>query len=206
MASLSEHLTNPYHAFVILVGSAFAAAILWPESAPAALGPLMRGPFLPHAVAFLIGFLALEIGEAERGYGAYRPPRRAARLGGLVGFGLVLVLPFLLVHRVEAGLPWPQFAAILGFLYAYGLAWALVGYGAAAVVHWEGLRFVLEYGGLLAVIVLPAGAGLPISPIPTIGGLWAGTGDGWWGLALYAAFDAGALGAWLWTNGRSSGA
>lgn len=203
MASLPESLVSPYHAFAILSGTAFAAAILWPESAPAALASTMRGPFLPHAVAFLIGFLGLQIGEAERGYGSYRPGWRAVRLVGRVGFGLLLVLPFLLVHRVEAGLPWGQFAAIFGFLFAYGLFWGLAGHAVAAVVHWDGLRFALKYGGLLAVVFLPTLVGLPISPVPVVDGLWVGAAGGWWGLILYAALDAGAVGAWQWASRRS---
>ncbi len=204
MGSLSENLVNPYHAFTILVGTAFATAILWPESAPATLATLMRGPFLFHAVAFLIGFLGLQIGEAEHGYGTYRWLWRTLRLAGLVGFGLSLVLPFLLVHRVETGLPWPQFAAMFGFLFAYGLFWALVGYGLAAVVHWDGLRFTLKYGSLLMVAILPALAGLPLSPFPTVEGMWAGATVGWGGILLYGALDLGALGAWRWASKRSS--
>lgn len=204
MGSLSENLVNPYHAFAILVGVAFAAAVLWPESAPAAFVALMRGPFLHHAVALFVGFLGLQIGEAEHGYGTYLWLWRARRLAGLVGFGLVLALPFLLVHRVETGLPWPRFAAMFGFLFAYGLLWALVGYGLAATVNWDGLRFVLKYAILLLIAILPSLAGLPLSPFPTVEGIWAGTKVGWGGFILYGALDLSALGAWRWASKRFS--
>ena len=204
MARLSEDLVGPYHAFAILTGASFAAAVLWPETAPAALDTLMRGPFLAHAVAFLIGFLGLQIGEAERGYGAYRVVGRAGRLTGLVAFALCLVLPFLFVHRVETGLPWTGFSAILALLLAYGLFWALVGHGLAVVVHCDGLRFVLKYGSLLAIAFVPLLAQHPVSPFPALDGLWSGTAAGWWGLALYGALDAGILGAWAWATRRSS--
>lgn len=205
MARFSHGLLGPYHAFAILSGTAFATVLLWPQSAPVALAATMRGPFLPCVVALLIGFLGLQIGEAERGYGLYRPGWRVLRLAGLVGFGLLLVLPFLLVHRVEAGLSWPRFSLVLGFVALHGLFWGLAGHAAAAVVHWDGLRFVLKYGGLLAVAFLPALRGLPVSPFSIVSGLWAGTSAGWWGLLLYGALDAGAVGAWLLTTrARSS--
>lgn len=201
MVRLSEDLVNPYQAFAILGATAFAAALLSPGAAAGTLGGFVQGPLLPHAVGVLVGILGLQIGEAERGYGPCRPLRRAARLGGLVGFGLVLVLPFLLVHRVETGLGWLRFGGLLGFWWAYGLFWALAGHGAAAVVHWDGLRFVLKYGTLVVAILLPAG--LPVSPIATVGGLWTGTGGGWWGVALYGGLDIGAIGAWAWIRRRS---
>ncbi|MFH1609678.1 MAG: hypothetical protein ABID40_03525 [Candidatus Bipolaricaulota bacterium] len=205
MARFSQDLLNPYHAFAILSGTAFAATLLWPESAPEALSALMRGPFFPQAVAFLVGFLGLQVGEAEHGYGPYSPGGRVARLVGLVALGLGLILPFLLIHRVEAGLPWTRFAQILGFLAVYGLFWALAGHAAAATVHWDGLRFAIKYGSLLAVAFLPVLLGLPLSPFPTVSGLWAGTITGWWGLLLYGTLDAGAVGAWLLsTQTRSS--
>jgi len=204
MGSLSENLVNPFHGFAILVGVAFAAAVLWPESASAAFVALMRGPFVHHAVALLVGVLGLQIGEAERGYGAYLGLRRARRLAGLVGFGLALALPFLLIHRVETGLPWPRFAAIFGFLFAYGLFWAMVGYGLTVAVHSDGLRFVLKYACLLVAAILPASAGLPLSPFPAVEGMWAGVAMGWGGLVLYGALDLGALGVWRWANKRSS--
>ncbi len=200
MARFSQDLVNPYHAFAILSGTAFAVTLLWPESAPEALS----APFFPHAVAFLIGFLGLQVGEAEHGYGPYSPGGRVARLVGLVALGLALILPFLLIHRVEAGLPWVRFAQILGFLAVYGLFWALAGYAAAATVHWDGLRFAIKYGSLLAVAFLPVLLGLPVSPFPTVSGLWAGASTGWWGLLLYGMMDAGAVGAWLLTQTRSS--
>jgi len=205
MARFSQDLLNPYHAFAILSGTAFAVTLLWPESAPEALSALMRGPFFPQAVAFLVGFLGLQIGEAEHGYGPYSPDGRVGRLVGLVATGLGLILPFLLIHRVEAGLSGARFAQIVGFLVGYGLFWALVGYATATTVHWDGLRFAIKYGGLLAVAFLPILVGLPVSPFPAIGGLWAGTTTGWWGLLLYGMMDAGAVGLWLlWTQKRSS--
>lgn len=204
MGSLSESLVSPYHAFAILAGVAFAAAVLWPQSPPAAFASLMRGPFLLHAVALLIGFLGVQIGEAERGYGTYPWQWRVLRLAGLVGFGLSLVLPFLLIHRVETGLPWSRFGVAVGFLVAYGLFWVWVGYGLAAVVHWDGLRFVLKYGTLVIIAILPALAGSPLSPFPAVEGIWAGTTAGWGGLVLYGACDLGALGVWRWASRRSS--
>jgi len=200
---LSENLVNPYHGFAILVGAAFIAAVLWPEGGAAALAALMRGPFLYHTVALLVGFLGLQIGEAERGYGVQVGLRRGLRLAGLVGIGLALVLPFLLIHRVETGLPWPGFAAMVGFLVLYGLFWALVGYGLGAVVPWEGLRFALKYGGLLVVTLVPALGGLPVSPFPTVEGIWRGSVAGWGGLILYGGLDLGALGVWQWASKRS---
>jgi hypothetical protein len=204
VARLSEGLVTPYHGFAILVGSAFAAAVLWPESAPPTFGPLVRGPFLHQAMAFLIGILGLQIGEAERGFGPHRPLGRACRLAALVGFGLVLVSPFLLIHRVETALAWPRFAALVGFQFAFGLSWSLAGYALATVVHSDGLRFIVKYGCLLALVVLPALAGLPVSPIPVVGVLWAGEAAGLWGLAAYGGLSVGALGAWIWMSRRSS--
>lgn len=203
MIRFAEGLVTPYHAFAILSGTAFVAALLWPGSAPEALTAVVRGPFLPQAVAFLLGLLALQIGEGERGYGAYSMGWRAGRLGGLVAFGLALVLPFLLVHRVEVGLPGVPFGGILLFLFAYGVFWALAGYGLGAAVHSDGLRFALRYGTFLVVVVLPGLAGLPVSPVVAVEKLWAGMAAGWWGIAIYGGLDIGVLGAWSWAERRS---
>ncbi len=204
MGRISESLITPYHAFAIFAGSAFATALLWPESLPAAFVAVMRGPFLHHTVAFFLGFLGVQIGEAEYGYGTHPWLRRALRLVALVGLGVCLVMPFLLVHRVETGLPWPQFGALCGFFLLYGLFWALVGYGLAAAVHWDGLRFAVKYGCLFLVVFPPTLAGFPLSPFSTVDGLWAGAAVGWGGLTLYGALDFGALGAWRWASRRSS--
>jgi len=201
---LAEGLVTPYHAFAIFSGTAFATALLWPDAAPPALAPLMRGPFLFYTVAILVGFLGLQIGEEERGFGVYSPASRFARLASLVGLGLVLVVPFLLVHRVETGLAWPRFGALVAFTFAWGVFWALVGYGLAAVVHSDGLRFALKYGGLFVAFLVPLTAGLPVSPFPAVAGLWEGTAVGLWGCVLYGALDLAALGVWTWTSRRSS--
>jgi len=201
----SPDLLTPYHGFAVLVGVAFATTMLWPDSAPEAFAALRRGPFLPQTVAFLLGFLGLQIGGAEHGDGLPSSGRRLARLVGLVALGVGLVLPFLLIHRVEAGLPWARFVLVVGFLTAYGLFWALAGYGAANAIHSDGLRFAVKYGSMLAVAFLPLLRGLPVSPFLTVSGLWTGAIAGWWGLLLYGAADAGAVGAWLlWTHKRSS--
>ncbi len=204
MVRIAESLVTPYHAFAILSGTAFTAAILWPASPADPLGMLIRGPLLPITVGLLIGFLGLQVGEVERGYGPYSPGQRAGRLGALVGFGLALVLPFLFIHRVERGLPWIPFAGIVTFLYAYGLFWALVGLGLAAAVHSDGLRFVVKYGSYCACAFALALPGLPASPLTALGALWRGMGSGWWGLVLYGALDLGAMGAWLWAKRGSS--
>ncbi|MCX7750399.1 MAG: hypothetical protein N2320_02385 [Candidatus Bipolaricaulota bacterium] len=200
MARLPEALLTPYHGFAILSGAALVASLLWPEAEPtAALSAFMRGPFFLHAVAFLLGILALQVGEAEVGYGAYPPLRRAARLGGQPALGLGIVLPFLLLHRAEAALPWPEWGRAVGFLLLYGLLWSVVGYGTGVVVHWPGLRFAVKYGIYLAAVLPPAS---PLSPFPALGGLWEGlTG---WRFVLYGAVDLGVLGAWTWTRRRSS--
>ncbi|GAB4304950.1 MAG: hypothetical protein Kow0097_02640 [Candidatus Bipolaricaulota bacterium] len=205
MIRFAEGLVTPYHAFAILSGAAFAVALLWPGSAPDAFTAVVRGPFLPQAVAFLLGFLALQIGEEERGYGSYPLWRQVGRLVGLVAFGLALVLPFLLIHRVELGLPVIPFGGILLFLCVYGVFWALAGHGVGAAVHSDGLRFALKYGTLLLVVFLPGLAGLPVSPLVAVGGLWAGARVGWWGIVLYGALDLGAVGAWLWAEKGFSG-
>lgn len=202
MARLVGELLTPYHGFAILSGVAFAASLLWPEGEPtAALGAFMRGPFFLQAVAFLLGILALQVGEAEGGYGAYPPLRRAGRLVAHGGLGLLLVLPFLLLHRVEVGLPWAALGGAVGFLLLYAAFWAVVGYGVAVAVHWPGLRFALKYGSYAAATLLP---GSPLAPFP---GLAALGGEGVpWGLLLYGALALGALGAWcgIWKARRSS--
>lgn len=202
MARLAEGLVTPYHGFAILSGAALAASLLWPETSPTAeLGSFVRGPFFPQALAFLLGILALQVGEAEAGHGTYPPLARVGRLGAHVALGVVLALPFLLVHRVEATLPWPAFGGTLAFLLLYGLFWGLAGYGISAVVHWPGLRFVLKYGSYL-VATFPFPAPLTPSPFPGVQGLWEGTG--WGGPLVYGALDLAAVGLWVWMRKRSS--
>lgn len=200
----SEGLVNAFHAFAILSGIAFVTTLLWPESPRGEVLAFIRQRFFPQAVAFFLGFLALQIGEAEFGYGAVPVGRRVRRLAGLVTLGLGLVLPFLLIHRVEAGLPWPPFLAILAFLVLYGLFWSLAGHAAAAAIQSDGLRFIARYGTLLVLNFLPGEFGIPISPFFVLGALWEGTSPGLWGLALYGGADAGALGWWIWKSQRRS--
>lgn len=200
MARLPEGLLTPYHGFAILCGAALAASLLWPEGEPTvSFGGFMRGPFFLHAVAFLLGILALQVGEAERGYGSYPPGARFLRLAGHGVLGLGLVLPFLLLHRVEVALPWGLLGGAVGFLLLYGVFWAGVGYGMAAAVHWPGLRFALKYGSYL-VAVLPPGS--PLSPFPWLAALWEGRVG--WGVLVYGALAVGALGAWAWMRKQSS--
>lgn len=202
MARLADGLVTPYHGFAILSGVALVASLLWPATSPSAeLGAFVRGPFFPEALAFLLGILALQVGEAELGHGTYSPLARVGRLGAHVALGVALALPFLLVHRVEAALPWPAFGAILAFLLLYGLFWGMAGYGICAVVHWAGLRFVLKYGSYL-VAAFPFPSPVTPSPFPAVEGLWGGTG--WWGLLVYGALDAVAVGLWVWMRRRSS--
>ncbi|MCR4392557.1 MAG: hypothetical protein NUV94_07355 [Candidatus Acetothermia bacterium] len=199
---IPETLVNSYHAFVILVGLTFLTALVWPEppAAGGVLEALMRGPFFLDAVAFLLGVLALHVGEAEHGFGRAAPPCRALRMGALVLLGIALILPFLIVHRVEAGGGWGQLVLVVLFLFAYGLFWSLVGHAAAGKVKFDGLRFFVKYGGLIVLTFLPVVFGLPLSPFPVLAGLWEGTLTGAVGLLLYVAVDLGALGWWLWTR------
>lgn len=201
MARLRAELITPYHGFAILCGVAFASSLLWPEGEPtAALGAFMRGPFFPQAVAFLLGILALQVGEVERGYGAYPPLRRVGRLAGYVGLGLALVVPFLLLHRVEAVLPWPAVGGAVGFLLPYGVFWSIVGYGVAGAVHFPGFRFALKYGSYLA------GFFLPRSPLSPAGYLFEQGGAAGWGALVYGALSLGTLAVWIWTARRFSSA
>jgi len=202
VARLAEGLVTPYHGCAILSGAALALSLVWPEAAPTSeVGAFVRGPFFPGALAFLLGILALQVGEAERGHGAYPPLPRVGRLAAHVALGVALVLPFLLVHRVEAGVPWAALGGLLAFLLLYGLFWGLAGYGISAAVHWPGLRFALKYGSYLVVaFAFPTLTAL--SPFPAVGELWGQAG--WRGVLVYGALDLAVVGVWVWLDRRSS--
>jgi len=192
--ALPSSLVTPFHGFAILCGAGLLAALLWPD-------PLVRRVLFLHVLVFLQGILSLQIGEAECGYG---PLPLGARLWRLLFFSflaLALPLPFLLVYRAETAASWPSFLASLAFLFAHGFGWALVGYALAAVIRWEGLRFLAKYGGFFVASLVPVVFGWPITGLIVLPALWEGRGPGVLGLALYLSLS-GVGGIWWWKKPR----
>ncbi|GEM_PF-1038280 len=194
-ARVPTSLVNGLVAFVIFAGLGFVSVVLGAEAAAPGVMGYIRGPLLSQLVTFLLGILALQVGDAEHGYGALGLRQRGVRLVSLVGLALALVFPFLFVQWVEGGAPVLAGLGVLAFLLAYGGVWALAGYGAAAAFQGEGLRFVVKYGLYVAVVFLPL-VGVPmLCPLVAVGALWEGEWSGLWGLALYGGVGILAGGA-----------
>jgi hypothetical protein len=192
-------LLTSFHALTILAGLAFFISVLPLGQAP---GVWYDGPFLLYVVAFLLGVLGLQVGDAERSawWTERLPPgRQAGRLLWLVGLGVALDFPFLTAYRAWVGANWWGWGLALLFLVAFGFLWSLVGFAAAGRIQSEGLRFFAKYGGLVVASFVPLAFALPISPFSALGSLWEGRGmAGPIGLVLYATVDLLALGWWIW--------
>lgn len=192
---LPEALITPYHGFVILAAGGLLVALLWPDL------QIRRVLFL-QILAFLQGILAVQVGEAEQGYGPVPPRARLARLLAFHLLALALALPLLLVYRAETGVAWSAFLLALLFLGAHGFVWMAVGHALARGVRSDGLRFVLKYGGFLAALVAPVGLGWPVSALTVLPDLWEGKGQAWPGLFLYLGLSG--VSALCWMRRRSS--
>ncbi|MCS7240559.1 MAG: hypothetical protein NZ651_04870 [Candidatus Bipolaricaulota bacterium] len=191
---LPPALVTPFHGFAILSGGALLASLLWPDPS------VGRALFL-QALVLLQGILALQIGEAEYGYGPVAPLARLFRLFFFSSLAVLLVIPYLLVHRAETASTWVGFLSSLLFLLAHGFVWAGIGHALPRVVRSDGLRFLVKYGGLILVTVVPVFFALPVSGIFVLPALWEGRSDGWPGLALYLGLG-GLSASWWWRKQR----
>ncbi|MBC7221788.1 hypothetical protein H5T56_02205 [Candidatus Bipolaricaulota bacterium] len=197
LPKLPEALITPFQGFGILSGGALLAALLWPDFT------IRRVLFL-QILAFLQGVLAIQVGEAEQGYGPLPAVARFARLLFFDALSVLIVLPFLLVYLVETGTTWPSFLLSLLFLYAHGFVWMGAGHGLAGRIRSDGVRFVLKYGGLLLALFGPVVLAWPVSALIALPALWQGEGEGLWGLLLYLGLSGVSL-VWWMRGGRSKG-
>lgn len=193
---LPEALLTPFQGFLILAGSGLVAALLWPDF-------MVRRALFLQILVFLQGVLALQVGEAERGYGPVPAKLRLLRLAFFNALAVFLVLPLLLVYRAETGASWSAFLLSFLFLCAHGLVWMGVGHGLAGLVRSDGLRFVLKYGGFLLALFLPVALAWPVSALTVLPALWQGGPSGWPGLFLYLGVSGVTLGCWMRRSGSS---
>lgn len=191
---LPPGLLTPFHGFVILSGGALLASLLWPD-------PLVGRSLFLQALVVLQGILALQIGEAEHGYGLVAPLARFLRLLFFSSLAVLLVTPYLLVYRAETAATWAGFSSSLLFLLGHGFVWEVVGHVLPRLVRSDGLRFLVKYGGLILVAIVPVFVGLPLSGISVLPALWQGRNDGWPGLALYLGLG-GLSTLWWWRKPR----
>lgn len=194
LPKLPEGLVTPFQGFLILAGSGLLVALLWPDLA------IRRLLFL-QILVFLQGILALQVGEAEHGYGPFPPRLRLLRLAILNTFAVLLAIPLLAVYRGETGAPWSAFLLSLLFLAARGLVWMEVGHGLASLVRSDGLRFVLKYGGYLLALFVPVALAWPVSALFVLPAIWEGKDGGWPGLLLYLGLSGVSVGCWMWRSG-----
>lgn len=195
---LPEGLVTPFQGFLILAGGGLVSALLWPDL------EIRRVLFL-QILAFLQGILALQVGEAEQGYGPLPPSQRLLRLMFFNILGVLLALPFLFVYRAETGASWTAFLLALLYLWAHGFVWMGVGHGLAGRVRSDGLRFVLKYGGFLVALFAPVVLAWPVSALTVLPALWEGEAQAWPGLGIYLGLSGVSLGCWMRRSGSPSG-
>lgn len=191
---LPEALVTPFQGFLILASGGLLAALLWPDL------HIRRLLFL-QILAFLQGVLALQVGEAERGYGPFPRRARLRRLSLFNALALLLALPLLLVYRAETGTSWPGLLLAALFLKAHGFVWMGAGYALAGWVRSDGLRFVLKYGGFLLALFAPVALAWPVSALALLPALWEGSGRAWPGLLLYLGLSGVSLVCWMRREG-----
>jgi len=187
---LPENLVTPYQGFLILGTGGLLAALLWPDL------QTRRTLFL-QILAVLQGILALQVGEAEHGYGPVPPRLRLARLAFFNLLAVFLALPLVLVYRVETGASWSGFLLATLFFGAHGFVWMGVGHGLAGLVRSDGVRFVLKYGGFILALLGPLFLAWPASALTILPALWAGKAEGWPGFFGYLGLSGVSLGLWL---------
>lgn len=192
---LPEFLVTPVHGTTILAGVGLLASLLWPD-------PHIRRSLFLQVLVVLQGILAIQVGEGEHGYGPATPKIRLMRFLFFDALSLVLVLPLLLVHKAETGASWPAFLLALTFLALHNLVWICIGHGLARWIRFEALRFVLKYGGLLAVLFVPVFLACPISALTTLPALWDGEALGKVGLLLYLGISGVSV-LWSMRPGKS---
>jgi hypothetical protein len=187
---LPENLVTPYQGFLILGTGGLLAALLWPDL------QTRRTLFL-QILAFLQGILAIQVGEAEHGYGPIQPRLRLARLAFFNFLALFLALPLVFVYRAETGAPWSGFLLATLFLSAHGFVWMGVGHGLAGLVRSDGVRFVVKYGGFILALFGPLFLAWPVSAFNVLPALWEGKTGGWPGFFMYLGLSGVSLGLWM---------
>lgn len=195
---LPEGLVTPFQGFVILACTALLAALLWPDFS-------VRRVLFLQTLVVLQGIIAIQVGEAEHGYGPIPLFTRLARLLFFDALGVFLVLPLLLVYLGETRASWPAFLLSVLFLFGHGFLWMEAGYGLAGLIRSDGVRFVAKYGGFLLFTFAPLALAWPISALLILPSLWYGEPAGWRGLLLYLGLSGVSLFWWM-RRGSSRGA
>ncbi len=198
LPKLPESLVTPFQGFALLSGAAFLAALLWPDFT-------VRQVLFLQILPLLQGVLAIQVGEAEQGYGPATAFARLVRLLFFDALSVFLVLPLLFVYFAETGTSWPAFLLSALFLCLHGFVWMGVGHGLARGIRSDGLRFVLKYGGLLLALFGPVALAWPVTAVVALPALWRGEAEGVWGVLFYLGLSGVSL-VWWTKRGRSKGA